>query len=100
MYHKISNASPVDLNIREDFPEEELVRFITRYAKGDGVGSNLITVSCANPDTYARAEKAPERYELVRVRMGSWTEFFAAMFPPHQEQHKRRPWFVPPKESR
>ena len=91
IYHQITNAAPVDLNIREDFPEEELVEFITRYANGDGVGSNLITVSCGDPDTYAAAEREPERYELVRVRMGGWTEFFAAMFPPHQEQHSAAP---------
>ncbi|MDJ0628958.1 MAG: Dyp-type peroxidase [Rhodobacter sp.] len=96
IYERFSNASPVDLNIREDFPEEELVRFIKRYAAGEGVGSNLITVTCADPDTYTAAETEPERYELVRVRMGGWTEFFAAMFPAHQEQHKRRPWFTPP----
>lgn len=94
IYHQISNASPVDLNIREDFSEDDLVEFMTRYANGDGVGSNLITVSCGDPDTYAAAESDPERYELVRVRMGGWTEFFAAMFPVHQEQHKRRPWYV------
>lgn len=94
IYHQISNASPVDLNIREDFSEDDLVEFITRYANGDGVGSNLITVSCGDPNTYAAAETEPERYELVRVRMGGWSEFFAAMFPVHQEQHRRRPWFV------
>lgn len=99
IYHQITNASPVDLNIREDFSEADLVEFITRYANGDGVGSNLITVSCGDPDTYAAAETEPERYELVRVRMGGWTEFFAAMFPVHQEQHKRRPWFVTSDDS-
>ena len=96
IYHQFSNAAPVDLNTREDFPGAELVRFITRFAQGDGVGSNLLTVSCGDPDTYAAATTDPERYELVRVRMGGWSEFFAAMFPVHQEQHRRRPWFVPP----
>ena len=30
---------------------------------------------------------------LVRVRMGGWTEFFVALYPVHQEQHKRRPLY-------
>ena len=37
----------------------------------------------------------PERYDLLRVRMGGWTEFYAVMFPMHQEQHQRRQYFTP-----
>lgn len=95
IWHNFSNATPVDMNVREDFPKEDLKEFIRRYGRGDGVGANLVTVTCADPDTYAAAETEPERYELVRVRMGGWTEFFAAMFPAHQEQHMRRPFFTP-----
>lgn len=98
IYHKISNASPVDLNIKEDFPLKDLVRFIEDYSKGK-VGSNLLTLTCVDPNTYELAEKEPERFELVRVRMGGWTEFFAAMFPEHQGQHTRRPYFTPEKKK-
>jgi Dyp-type peroxidase family len=91
---EFSNAAPVDLNIREDFPQEELVEFIRQYAAGN-VGSNLITLTCADPNTYEVAAVQPERYELVRVRTGGWTEFFSAMFPEHHAQHLRRPWFIP-----
>ena len=31
-----------------------------------------------------------EKYDLLRARMGGWTEFIAAMVPAHQAQ-KRRP---------
>ncbi len=90
----LSNASPVDMNITEDFPLEELRRFVRAYARGD-VGSNLITLTCADPSTYAAASSDPERYDLVRVRMGGWTEFYSTMFPAHQEQHQRRQYFTP-----
>lgn len=92
--HKISNAAPVDVNVREDFPVEAVAELVRRYATGE-VGSNLITVTCADPETYEAATREPERYELVRVRQGGWSEFFAAMFPEHQKQHARRPWVVP-----
>ncbi|MGZ5433841.1 MAG: glycyl radical enzyme domain-containing protein, partial [Thermoanaerobaculia bacterium] len=92
--HRVSNAAPVDLNVREDFPVEKIEELIREYAAGN-VGSNLITVTVADPDTYAAAAVQPEKYELVRVRMGGWTEFFSAMFPAHHEQHRRRPYFVP-----
>lgn len=92
--YEVSNAAPVDLNVREDFPVEKLEELIREYAAGN-VGSNLVTVTVADPDTYAAAAAQPERYELVRVRTGGWTEFFSAMFPAHHDQHRRRPYFVP-----
>lgn len=90
----LSNASPVDMNISESFPLEELTRFVKAYAKGE-TGSNLITLTCADLDTYMQAVKDPERFDLVRVRMGGWTEFYATMFPAHQQQHQRRQYFTP-----
>jgi Dyp-type peroxidase family len=91
---RFTNAAPVDLNVREDFPLADLTRFVRDYAEGR-VAGNLLTVTCADPDTYAAAAADPERYELVRVRMGGWTEYFSAMFPGHQMQHQRRPFFLP-----
>jgi hypothetical protein len=50
-------------------------------------------ITCADPATLEEAQRLPERYDLVRNRMGGWSEFFVAMFPHLQEQHKRRPIF-------
>jgi len=41
------------------------------------------------------AAKDPGKYDLLRVRMGGWTEFVIAMFPDHQRQHQRRPVSTP-----
>jgi pyruvate-formate lyase/deferrochelatase/peroxidase EfeB len=88
----ISNGAPIDINIYEDFPNEQLNDLIKRFSTGD-IGSNMMSVTCANADTLLEAQNSPERYDLVRMRMGGWSEFFVAMFPHHQEQHKRRPVF-------
>jgi pyruvate-formate lyase len=53
----------------------------------------MLTISCADPSTLAEAQRFPERYDLVRMRMGGWSEFYVAMFPHLQEHHKRRPIF-------
>ncbi|KAF4464549.1 formate c-acetyltransferase [Fusarium albosuccineum] len=90
----LSNASPADMNIDEAFPLEDLKKFVKQYAQGS-VGGNLITLTCANVKTYQEAVKDPEKYNLLRVRMGGWTEFYATMFPEHQEQHRRRQYFTP-----
>ncbi|MGH3770838.1 MAG: Dyp-type peroxidase [Pseudonocardiaceae bacterium] len=87
------DIAPTDANIRENFPLEDLVRVITAFA--NGAGSNLLTVTCADPKTFTAACLDPEKYELVRVRMGGWTEFFITIFPTHQQQHRRRPLSTP-----
>lgn len=90
--HGFANGAPNDLNIMEDFPQEELVRLIRAFANSE-LGSNLMTITCANPSTYAGAMKNPERYDLVRTRTGGWTEFFIAMFDFHQEYIRRRVYY-------
>ncbi|KAA3614390.1 MAG: Dyp-type peroxidase [Planctomycetota bacterium] len=89
----LSNAAPVDLNIHEEFPQSELVEVLRRFAQGR-LGSNLMTVTCGNTETFQGAARFPEKYDLVRVRMGGWSEFFSAMFPYHQQHIMRRPFFV------
>ena len=88
----ISCAAPVDLNIPEDFPLDKLQQFITDYAQGD-VGGNLLTMTCADVDTYQEASKDAEKYDLLRVRMGGWTEFYSTMFPEYQAHQQRRQYF-------
>ncbi|UCE17911.1 MAG: Dyp-type peroxidase [Gemmatimonadota bacterium] len=88
----LSCGSPVDINIRENFPLEQLKELIRQFAEGK-IGPNMMSISCADPSTLEEAQRFPERYDLVRMRMGGWSEFFVAMFPHHQEQHKRRPVF-------
>ncbi|WP_409525576.1 Dyp-type peroxidase [Nitrincola sp. MINF-07-Sa-05] len=92
--HGIANAAPVDLNIPENFPEADLTELIKRFAQGE-LGSNMITITCADPDTFRQAMQQPEPYDLVRVRMGGWTEYYVAMFDFHQESILRRPYYLP-----
>ena len=58
------------------------------------LGSNMLTITCADKETMERAQKYPEGYDLLRLRMGGWSEFYITMYTEHQEQHKRRPLFV------
>jgi pyruvate-formate lyase/deferrochelatase/peroxidase EfeB len=88
----ISNGAPVDINIRENFPKDQLIELVRGFAIGE-FGSNMMSVTCADPETLLNAQEYPERFDLLRMRMGGWSEFFVAMFPHHQEQHKRRPIF-------
>jgi len=90
---KIWDGAPTDFNIAEDFPLDDLVRVLEQFAGGQG--SNVLTITCASPETLGAAPARPERYDLLRVRMGGWSEFFTSMFPESQQQHLRRPVAVP-----
>ena len=93
----LSDGAPADFNIREDFPEDKLIDAIQTFA--DGKSSNVLTFTVANPETFIGAQKNPDDYDLLRVRMGGWTEFFIALFPDHQSQHMRRPLYVATEEE-
>jgi pyruvate-formate lyase len=83
------DGAPTDFNIRKDFPVEALERAFHAFATGRG--ASIMTITCANAETYEDAKRDPEKHDLLRPRMGSWTEFFVTMFPAHQAQHERRP---------
>src|SRR6202035_2900614 len=89
----LGDGAPADYNIPEDFPRTELADAIERFAEGES--GSVCTFTVANPATLAKARDSHDEYNLVRVRMGGWTEFFIALFPDHKEQHRRRPLFVP-----
>lgn len=89
---RFGDGAPVDYNIREDMPKAELAAMLRAFA--DGQGGSICTFTVADPETLAAAQRDPEAHNLVRVRMGGWTEFFITLFPDHQEQHKRRPLYA------
>lgn len=90
--NRLSDGAPSDFNIAEDFPLETLVEVLRAFA--DGEGSNIMTVTTASPETLWAAEETPDDYDLIRVRMGGWTEFYSVLFPAHKKQHQRRPVYT------
>lgn len=89
---RFGDGAPVDYNLPEDFPLADLTAMLRRFA--DGHGGSICTFTVADPETFVAAQRDPERFNLVRVRMGGWTEFFVTLFPDHQEQHRRRPLYA------
>ncbi|MFA0964484.1 Dyp-type peroxidase [Roseivirga sp. BDSF3-8] len=90
---KMTEGAPTDFNIREMYPLDDLVSVMRQFA--DGEGSNLMTITVADPVSMETAMSQPEQYDLLRVRTGGWTAYFTAMFPNIQEQHRRRPLNTP-----
>jgi len=44
-----------------------LEQALMAFAKGHG--SSIMTITCANPDTYEHAKRDPEKYDLLRARI-------------------------------
>jgi pyruvate-formate lyase len=83
-----ANGAPIDLNVQEDLAPKRLVEILEAFA--NGAGSNILTVTVADQKTFLSATNSPEAYDLLRVRMGGWTEMFVAMHATHQKVHPRR----------
>ncbi|TFH53716.1 MAG: hypothetical protein E4G89_00750 [Methanothrix sp.] len=86
-------VAPVDIDIPEDTLHEVLTKVLHSFRLGK-LGSNMLSITCADRETLAKAQKYPERYDLLRLRYGGWSEFFIGMYKDHQEQHLRRPIFA------
>ncbi len=85
-----ANGAPIDLNVAEGIETKRLVEILDAFV--NGAGSNVLTVTVADQETFLAASKSPESYDLLRVRMGGWTEMFVAMHAIHQKVHPRRPY--------
>lgn len=90
-FDAFSDGAPADYNIPEDFPVEALVETLRDFA--DGKGGNMMTVTVANRETFKAAMETPQFYDLLRVRMGGWSEFFSVLYSDHKNQHIRRPQY-------
>lgn len=86
-----ADGMPVDYNVPEYLPLHVLVGMIRSFAAPGG--GSICTFTAANPETLAGAVARPDEHNLIRVRMGGWSEFFIALFPAHQSQHMRRPLY-------
>jgi len=87
------NACEVDINIVEDTSVEALRDFISDYANNRVKATSILTFTTGNPDRYAAAITQPQQYELFRVRMGGWSNFYIAQWLVHQQHHQRRPFY-------
>ena len=51
----LSCGSPVDINIREDFPLDQLKELLRQFANGE-IGPNMMSISCADPGNIINEE--------------------------------------------
>ena len=54
------------------------------------VGGNILTLSRVDKTTLKAAQKKPEKYQSLRVRLGGLTAYFIQLAKPQQDEYMRR----------
>ena len=82
-------GSPTDLRIsaRHVAGEEGLVRLEGLLRSFVSLGGNMLTLTIADTVILREAQKNPEQYRDLRVRMGGWSAYFTMLSPEQQEHH-------------
>lgn len=85
-------GSPLDLGMAEQYVKGQegtrrLVGIMDTFVE---MGGNLLTISVADAHILRDAQKNPEQYKDLRVRMGGWSAYFTMLSPEQQEHHIRK----------
>lgn len=85
-------GSPLDLGMSEQYVkgEEGTRRLIGIMDTFVEMGGNLLTISVADAQILKAAQKNPEQYKDLRVRMGGWSAYFTMLSPEQQEHHIKK----------
>lgn len=85
-------GSPLDLGLSSQYVkgDEGTVRIMGLMKSFTELGGNLLTISVADTETLRDAQKHPEKYRDLRVRMGGWSAYFTMLSKEQQEHHIRK----------
>jgi formate C-acetyltransferase len=91
-HDRLPAGGPLDLRIRANLvngPEgtERLVGLVKGFID---TGGSMLTITVADTEELRAAQKNPELYESLRVRMGGWCAYFTALSREQQDHHIRR----------
>lgn len=88
----LATGSPLDLSVDRKFlaGEEGLERLIALAQTFLGKGGNMLNISVNSVEELRQAQREPEKYRHLRVRMGGWQAYFVDLTREHQDHHIAR----------
>ena len=88
----LPSGSPLDLSLDKKAleGEEGLERLMAFAQSFLDKGGNMLTISVNSVDELKRAQKEPEKYRHLRVRVGGWQAYFVDLTRDHQDHHIAR----------
>eukprot|EP00727_Mastigamoeba_balamuthi_P012621 m51a1_g7982 putative dyp-type peroxidase family protein (1715) ;mRNA; r:64210-70454 len=82
------------LRVGEDSEAAGVARVVEAFGRG-GAGPSMLSLNCCDARTMLAPvdarRPAPERYALVRLRHGGWSDYYVAMHDACQQHQLRRP---------
>ncbi len=88
----LATGSPLDLSVDKKFlaGEEGLERLLALAQTFLGKGGNMLNISVNSVEELRQAQREPEKYRHLRVRMGGWQAYFVDLTKEHQDHHIAR----------
>ncbi|MDH7569416.1 MAG: pyruvate formate lyase family protein [Armatimonadota bacterium] len=85
-------GGPLDLRLARRLVEgsEGTARMAAVLRSFVETGGNMMTLTVADTEELRAAQREPEKYESLRVRMGGWCAYFTMLSREQQEHHIRR----------
>jgi len=89
---RFNDGCPIDLKISFSGQDDEkkykiLSSFIKSFIE---LGGNILTITTVSVETLKEAQKEPEKYASLRVRLGGLTAYFVQLAKAQQEEYIRR----------
>lgn len=89
---RLNSGCPVDLRVTFNKETKEqnrdiLLGFIESFIE---LGGNILTITKVDLETLKKAQKEPEKYLSLRVRLGGLTAYFVQLAKPQQDEYMRR----------
>jgi len=85
-------GSPLDLRLAKKLihGEDGTQRMMALIRSFVDTGGNMMTLTVADTEELKSAQREPEKYKSLRVRMGGWCAYFTMLSNEQQEHHIRR----------
>jgi len=85
-------GGPLDLRLAKRLVEgeegtERMMALIRSFVE---TGGNMMTLTVADTDELRAAQREPDKYRSLRVRMGGWCAYFTMLSQEQQDHHIRR----------
>ncbi|MFA7370295.1 MAG: pyruvate formate lyase family protein [Sphaerochaetaceae bacterium] len=89
---RLDNGCPIDMRISfNKGTKEENASLLKNFIKGFiQVGGNIVTITRVDLETLRKAQKEPEKYLSLRVRLGGLTVYFVQLVKKQQDEYMRR----------
>ena len=92
LHRRLPAGGPVDLRVARRLIEgdEGTSRMAALLRGFVDTGGSMMTLTVADTEELRAAQRDPDRYESLRVRMGGWCAYFTMLSREQQDHHIRR----------